>query len=237
MILVGRSAGCSVKHTCACPIVLSLAAAAPRRSCRSSRPPSRHARRSRLRSRATSAHAGRAVAITPAPTRYGPCTQHWLSLRETNNTHAPHKRRDLLYLDLALESNVRQAAERGSGAVGFGAAALMAPLLQNLCLSLGDNEEACFCLKAWQVRSPTHLSVLEPVLPRTQVWSPMHALLNAPTMCTLPHSTAGPAHQRARRRAPQPRGGAAGVRRHQPHPPPAGQHLRCGAAQPKHPLD
>jgi hypothetical protein len=28
----------------------------------------------------------------------------------------------------------------------------MAPLLQNLCLSLGDNEEACFCLKAWQVR-------------------------------------------------------------------------------------
>jgi len=26
----------------------------------------------------------------------------------------------------------------------------MAPLLQNLCLSLGDNEEACYCLKAWQ---------------------------------------------------------------------------------------
>jgi hypothetical protein len=37
---------------------------------------------------------------------------------------------------------------------GFGAAALMAPLLQNLCLSLGDNEEACFCLKAWQVQGP-----------------------------------------------------------------------------------
>lgn len=46
---------------------------------------------------------------------------------------------------------MRQAAERGAGATGFGAAALMAPLLQNLCLSLGDNEEACFCLKAWQV--------------------------------------------------------------------------------------
>ena len=45
---------------------------------------------------------------------------------------------------------MRQAAERGAGAVGSGAAALMAPLLQNLCLSLGDNEEACFCLKAWQ---------------------------------------------------------------------------------------
>lgn len=32
-------------------------------------------------------------------------------------------------------------------AAGFGAAAFMAPLLQNLCLSMGDNEEACFCLK------------------------------------------------------------------------------------------
>jgi hypothetical protein len=30
---------------------------------------------------------------------------------------------------------------------GFGAAAFMAPLLQNLCLSKGDNEEACYCLK------------------------------------------------------------------------------------------
>ncbi len=32
---------------------------------------------------------------------------------------------------------------------GFGAAAYMRPLLQNLCLSLGDNEELCYCLKAW----------------------------------------------------------------------------------------
>lgn len=31
--------------------------------------------------------------------------------------------------------------------IGFGAAAFMAPLLQNLCLSVGNNEEACFCLK------------------------------------------------------------------------------------------
>lgn len=58
--------------------------------------------------------------------------------------------RELLYLDLALEDQVRQAAERGVGSAGFGAAALMRPLLQNLCLTLGDNEEACFCLKAWQ---------------------------------------------------------------------------------------
>ena len=27
----------------------------------------------------------------------------------------------------------------------------MKPLLQNLCLSLGDNEELCYCLKTWQV--------------------------------------------------------------------------------------
>lgn len=72
---------------------------------------------------------------------------------------APHlctvPARDLLYLDLALETGVRSAAERGAGAVGLGAAALMAPLLQNLALSQGDNEEACFCLKAWQVHSST----------------------------------------------------------------------------------
>jgi hypothetical protein len=33
---------------------------------------------------------------------------------------------------------------------GFGAAAFMGPLLQNLCLSMGNNEEACFCLKVRQ---------------------------------------------------------------------------------------
>jgi alpha-glucan, water dikinase len=60
--------------------------------------------------------------------------------------------RDLLYLDLALEGAVRAAAERGIGGGGGGgkAAALMAPLLQNLALSLGDNEEVAYCLKAWQ---------------------------------------------------------------------------------------
>jgi alpha-glucan,water dikinase len=58
--------------------------------------------------------------------------------------------RELIYLDLALEDQVRQAAERGIGSSGFGAAAFMKPLLQNLCLSLGDNEELCYCLKTWQ---------------------------------------------------------------------------------------
>ncbi|EFN51271.1 hypothetical protein CHLNCDRAFT_37464 [Chlorella variabilis] len=58
--------------------------------------------------------------------------------------------RDVLYLDLALETVVRSAAERGVGHAGPRAAALIAPLLQNLALSLGDNEEVCYCLKAWQ---------------------------------------------------------------------------------------
>jgi len=50
---------------------------------------------------------------------------------------------------------VRAAAERGSGASGTGAAALMAPLLQNLVLSAGDNEELAYCLKAWQALPDT----------------------------------------------------------------------------------
>ena len=58
--------------------------------------------------------------------------------------------RDLLYLDVALENVVRSAAERGSGAAGAHAGAMVGPLLQNLVLSVGDNEEMCYCLKAWQ---------------------------------------------------------------------------------------
>ena len=65
-----------------------------------------------------------------------------------NRQHAGH--RDLLYLDLALENVVRSAAERGTGAAGRGASSLVGPLLQNLVLSTGDNEELCYCLKAWQ---------------------------------------------------------------------------------------
>lgn len=51
---------------------------------------------------------------------------------------------------MALENVVRQGAERGSGAAGAAAGALVGPLLQNLVLSSGDNEELCYCLKAWQ---------------------------------------------------------------------------------------
>ena len=63
---------------------------------------------------------------------------------------SPCQNRDLLYLDVALEALVRSAAERGSGAAGANAGALVGPLLQNLVLSTGDNEELCYCLKAWQ---------------------------------------------------------------------------------------
>lgn len=88
-----------------------------------------------------------------------PCCQAVSMAIGALSTPAPHPcimpARDLLYLDLALETGVRSAAERGAGAAGLGAAALMAPLLQNLALSQGDNEEACFCLKAWQVHSRT----------------------------------------------------------------------------------
>ena len=55
-----------------------------------------------------------------------------------------------MYLDIALEALVRSAAERGAGAAGASAGALVGPLLQNLVLSSGDNEELCYCLKAWQ---------------------------------------------------------------------------------------
>lgn len=57
--------------------------------------------------------------------------------------------RELLYLDLALEDVVRSAAERAVGRLGRGSAQFMAPLLQNLALSVGDNAEVCYCLKAW----------------------------------------------------------------------------------------
>lgn len=58
--------------------------------------------------------------------------------------------REIMYLDLALENVVRAAAERGAGSTGSSSAALMEPLLQNLALSIEENEEICYCLKAWQ---------------------------------------------------------------------------------------
>lgn len=66
------------------------------------------------------------------------------------NEQVLNDHRELLYLDLALESVVRSAAERGSRAAGAQASPLVGPLLENLVLSRGDNEELCYCLKAWQ---------------------------------------------------------------------------------------
>ena len=63
---------------------------------------------------------------------------------------ALRKSRETLYLDLALENMIRAAAERGAGASGTAAATLIGPLLQNLALSTGDNEEVCYCLQGWQ---------------------------------------------------------------------------------------
>jgi len=57
--------------------------------------------------------------------------------------------RDMLYLDLALEQAVRSAAEQGVGSAGAQVSPLVGPLLQNLCLSAGNNTELCYCLKAW----------------------------------------------------------------------------------------
>ena len=78
------------------------------------------------------------------------CYLHCPHMSQHGQWDWQHGRRDLLYLDLALENVVRGAAERGSGAAGASASALVGPLLQNLVLSTGDNEELCYCLKAWQ---------------------------------------------------------------------------------------
>jgi len=58
--------------------------------------------------------------------------------------------RDCLYLDAALESQIRACAEAAAGNHGLDVARLVSPLLQNLCLSTGDNAELCYCLQAWQ---------------------------------------------------------------------------------------
>ena len=62
--------------------------------------------------------------------------------------------RDMLYLDLALEQAIRSAAEQGVGQAGSRIGSFIGPLLENLCLSTGDNEELCYCLKAWQSLPP-----------------------------------------------------------------------------------
>ena len=48
-----------------------------------------------------------------------------------------------------LQDVIRGGAERAAGASPNNAIRLVGPLLQNLCLTAGDNEEICFCLAAW----------------------------------------------------------------------------------------
>jgi len=62
--------------------------------------------------------------------------------------------RDLMYLDLALEGLVRSLAERGAGDQRY-STSLLGPLLQNLCLSVADNEEFVYCLMSWKGLSDT----------------------------------------------------------------------------------
>ena len=84
---------------------------------------------------------------------------------------------DLLYLDLALEDVVRAAAE---GAVAdvpslHVAAAVFAPLLENLCLSTPANHELCVCLRDWQ-RLPDGWCVCAPLRAPPHSHTPSHTL-------------------------------------------------------------
>ncbi len=85
------------------------------------------------------------------PSLFSSSTTHKPSLlhfpQQQHQFPPPPPPREILYLDLALEAVVRSAAERGAGAFGMGAAPLVAPLLANLILSVGENEELCYCLK------------------------------------------------------------------------------------------
>eukprot|EP00873_Tetraselmis_striata_P000762 jgi/Tetstr1/421026/TSEL_012071.t1 len=67
----------------------------------------------------------------------------------TEIRNATQGNRELLYLDLALEGVIRGAAERAAGANPQSAIRLVGPLLQNLALTTGDNEEVVYCLAAW----------------------------------------------------------------------------------------
>ncbi|KAL8137845.1 hypothetical protein V2J09_003846 [Rumex salicifolius] len=69
----------------------------------------------------------------------------------------PHDRlKDLLFLDIALDSTVRTAVERGgynelNDAGPERIICLISLVLQNLALSSDDNEDLIYCLKGWKV--------------------------------------------------------------------------------------
>eukprot|EP00250_Pteridium_aquilinum_P019663 c24519_g4_i1 orf=33-4475(-) len=61
--------------------------------------------------------------------------------------------RDIIFLDLALDSTVRTATERGLESLGNAAAKdivyMITMVLENLCMSSSNNEELVYCLKEW----------------------------------------------------------------------------------------
>jgi alpha-glucan,water dikinase len=61
--------------------------------------------------------------------------------------------KDIIYLDLALDSAVRTTVEKSLSAVSsWGPAdimALSALVVENLCMSVDDNTELVYCLKDW----------------------------------------------------------------------------------------
>ncbi|KAH9535846.1 hypothetical protein CY35_17G074900 [Sphagnum magellanicum] len=66
----------------------------------------------------------------------------------------PHDRlRDIVFLDLALDSTVRTAVERGleslTNAGPLELALIISMVVENLCLSSNNNEELVYCLKDW----------------------------------------------------------------------------------------
>ncbi|CAI5459203.1 unnamed protein product [Closterium sp. Yama58-4] len=73
-------------------------------------------------------------------------------LRPTLLRHGQERLKDLVFLDLALDSTARTAIERGMGdAKSAGEIMYLVTLLvENLCLSVDDNEELVFCLKEWR---------------------------------------------------------------------------------------
>eukprot|EP00249_Psilotum_nudum_P023740 c28967_g1_i1 orf=621-4901(-) len=77
------------------------------------------------------------------------------SRREVRPTLLKHhtRLRDIIFLDLALDSTVRTAIERGleslTNAQPLDISLVISMVLENLCLSADNNEELVYCLKDW----------------------------------------------------------------------------------------
>lgn len=78
-------------------------------------------------------------------------------LRPALQSHV-ERLKDVVYLDLALDSAVRTTVDRSLSAMASrGPAdvmALCAVVVENLCMSIDDNTELVYCLKAWHACLP-----------------------------------------------------------------------------------